>query len=142
MNQSFWNKNKVLILGFLSAISIAITPFIQNGNPGNVVKWSTVGFAVLIAGLSYLGNVWRGQGLTIFGFLGNAMFVAASLLVQGSHVNPQYFIMQLILQTFTAVITTVGPDPKSRGYENTPMIKEAKKQGEDIQPAKWTVKPK
>lgn len=141
MNESFWEKNKVLILGLMSAVALAITPFAQTGDPGEVVKWTTVGFAAMIAVLSYLGNAWRGQGLTIFGLIGNAAAVAGSLLAQGSLVNPQQFIMQLVIQTFIAVAMAAGSDPKSKGYENTQVIKDAKKEGEEIQPAKLTSKP-
>ena len=142
MNETFWERNKVLILGLMSAIAVAITPFAQAGDPGDAVKWSTVGFAVLIATLSYLGNEWRGQGMTILGLIGNGAAVAGSLLAQGSHVNTSQFIIQLIIQTFIAISMTSQSDPKSKGYENSPTIKEAKKDGEVILPAKLTSKPK
>lgn len=140
--KEFFMKNKVLLLGLMSAIAVAITPFVQNGDPGQVVKWSAVGFAVLIATLSYLGNAWRGQGMTLLGLLGNGFATAGSLLVQGSHTDPGLFILQLVIQTFIAISMAAQPDPKSRGYENSPTIREAKKEGEEIQPAKLTAKPK
>jgi membrane protein implicated in regulation of membrane protease activity len=132
---NFWNKNKVFILGLLGAIALAIEPFTTNVN--EEVKWRLVGFAVLIAVLSYLAKEWRGQGLSIVGILGNVSAVFITVYNTG-HFTWNQFILQLIL----AIITAAGADPKSRGYENTQIIKEAKKEGEQIVPAKLTTKPK
>lgn len=106
-------KNKVLFLGLLSAVAVAITPFVQTGDVGDIVKWSTVGFAALIATLSFLGNAWKGQGLTLFGIIGNVMFTAGSLLAQGSSINSKWFVMQLVLQSFIAITLTVQPPPQT-----------------------------
>lgn len=140
--KEFWNKNKVFILGLLSAIAVAITPFVQDADQSDAVKWSTVGFAVLMAILAYLAKSWRGQGLSILGIVGNIAGVATTLLTQGTQVNSKTFYLQLILQTFLAILAAAAPDPKSRGYEQTDTIKDAKREGEAIQPASLTAKPK
>ena len=142
MKETFWERNKVLILGLMSAIALAITPFAQTGNPGEIVKWTSVGYAALIATLSFLGNAWRGQGTTLFGLIGTAMATAGHLLIQGSHTDIGQFLLQLVIQTFIAVSMASQSDPKSRGYEHTTTIKEAKKEGEEIKPAQLTSKPK
>lgn len=113
MEQTFWQKNKVFIIGLMSAIALAITPFAQEGNPGDTVKWTTVGFAAAIAVLSYFGKNWKGQGLTIFGIIGNAAAVAGNLLTQGSHVNVNTFIMQLVIQTFIAIALAASSNPET-----------------------------
>lgn len=131
----FWLKNKVFVLGLLGAIALAIQPFASNTQED--VKWKVVGFAILIAALSYFAKEWRGQGLSIVGILGNVSAVFVTVANTGNFSWNQ-FILQLIL----AILTAAGADPKSRGYENTPIIKEAKKEGEQINPAQLTTKPK
>lgn len=135
MLKTFWNRNKVFILGLLGAIALAIEPFAANSSED--VKWKVIGFAVLVAALSYFAKEWRGQGLSIVGILGNVSGVFVTVWNTG-HFTWNQFILQMIL----AIITAAAPDPKSRGYENTPVIKEAKKEGEQISPAKLTSKPK
>lgn len=135
MITTFWNKNKVFILGLLGAIALAIEPFAANTTDD--VKWKVVGFAALIAVLSYFAKEWRGQGLSIVGILGNVSAVFITVYNTG-HFTWNQFILQLIL----AIITAAGADPKSRGYENTQVIKDAKKEGEQINPAQLTTKAK
>lgn len=135
MITTFWNKNKVFILGLLGAIALAIEPFAANTTDD--VKWKVVGFAALIAVLSYFAKEWRGQGLSIVGILGNVSAVFITVYNTG-HFTWNQFILQLIL----AIITAAGADPKSRGYENTQVIKDAKKEGEQINPAQLTTKTK
>jgi len=135
MAQSFWNKNKVFILGLMSALAMAVTPFIQEGHQSEAVKWTTVGYAALIATLSYFAKNWRGQGLSIFGVIGSAAGVIGNLLASGSSLNDQTFYVQLVLQTFVGVIAAAGSDPKGRMYEQQPAIRDAKIQAEIEQPA-------
>lgn len=139
---NFWNKNKVFILGLLSALAVAITPFVQDANQSEEVKWSTVGFAALMAILAYLAKSWRGQGLSILGIVGNIAAVATTLLTQGTQVNSKNFYLQLILQTFLAILAAAAPDPKNRGYEQQPAIKDAKLQADAEKPAPLTTNAK
>lgn len=135
MKQTFWDKNKVFILGLLGAIALAIQPFTTATD--EEVKWKIVGFAALMAVLSYLAKEWRGQGLSIIGIIGNLSAVFITV-----HNTGQFSWNQFILQSIIAIITAAGADPKSRGYENSPTIKEAKREGEAINPAQLTAKPK
>jgi membrane protein implicated in regulation of membrane protease activity len=135
MIKTFWDKNKVFILGLLGAIALAIEPFAANTSDD--VKWKVVGFAVLVAVLSYFAKEWRGQGLSIIGILGNTSAVFVTVWNTG-HFTWNQFILQLIL----AILTAAGADPKSRGYEKAEVIKEAKKEGEQINPAQLTTKSK
>lgn len=133
MTTTFWNKYKVFILGMLGAIALAIEPFATNASDD--VKWKVVGFAALVGTLSYFAKEWRGQGMSILGILGNVSGVFVTVWNTG-HFTWNQFILQIIL----AILTAAAPDPKSRGYENTPVIKEAKKEGEQINPAQMTTK--
>lgn len=135
MVTTFWNKNKVFILGLLSSIALAIEPFAANVE--DEVKWRVVGFAALVAVLSYFAKEWRGQGISIVGIIGNISGVFVTVMNTG-HFTWNQFILQAIL----AILTAAAADPKSRGYENTQVIKEAKKEGEQINPAQLTAKPK
>lgn len=135
MVTTFWNKNKVFILGLLGAIALAIEPFAANTSED--VKWKVVGFAVGVAILSFFAKEWRGQGMSIVGIIGNVSAVFVTVWNTGNFTWNQ-FILQLIL----AIITAAGADPKSRGYENSEVIQTAKKEGELINPAQLTTKPK
>lgn len=140
--KEFWSKNKVFVLGLLSALAVAITPFVQNADQSEEVRWSTVGFAVLMAILAYLAKSWRGQGLSILGIVGNIAGVATTLLTQGTDVSSKNFYLQLILQTFLAILAAAAPDPKNRLYEQQPAIKDAKMQADAEKSAPLTAKPK
>src|SRR5688500_3880534 len=109
MNTTFWNKYKVFIFGLLGAIAMAIQPFATNTSDD--VKWRVVGFAALVAVLSYFAKEWRGQGLSIVGILGSVSGVFVTVWNTGNFSWNQ-FILQIIL----AIITAAAPDPKSRGY--------------------------
>lgn len=133
MNKNFWNKNKVLILGVLSAIAIALQPIIA----GKSITWPTVGIAAGLAVLSFFAKEWRGQGMSILGIVGIAAQVIHTQISEGT-----FSWQRAAVSIFVAIVFAVAPDPKSRGYENTAIIKEAKKQGEAINPAQLTAKPK
>lgn len=135
MQQTFWDKNKVFILGLLGAAALTLQQFV--GQPDDDVKLKAVGFALLMTVLSFLARNWRGQGLSIAGIIGNLAGVFVTIQETG-----QFSWVQFILQGIIAIIAAAGADPKSRGYENTAVIKEAKKEGEQIQPASLTAKPK
>jgi membrane protein implicated in regulation of membrane protease activity len=133
MLNTFWDKNKVFILGLLGAIAVTLEQFINN--PDNDIKWKVVGFAALMAVLSYLAKEWRGQSTSIIGILGS--LAAAFVTVQNTG---KFTWNQFILQAVVAVIAAVASDAKSRGYENTETIKSAKREGEQINPAQLTNK--
>lgn len=129
--QTWFDKNKVFLLGILASVSTAITPLL-NDSPDNVT-YKVLGFAVATAILSYISNAWRGQGLTLLGIIGNLAGVATTVIMTGNVAVPQ-----LIIQIILAITMAAGADPKSRGYEQSPIIREAKIQGEIAQPAPLT----
>jgi membrane protein implicated in regulation of membrane protease activity len=133
MIKSFWDKNKVFILGALGAIALALEPFINDTS--DEMKWKVVGFAALMAVLSYLAKEWRGQAMSIIGIIGNLAGVFVTVQQTG-----KFTWNQFILQAIVAIIAAVSADAKSRGYENTETIKAAKREGEQINPAQLTNK--
>lgn len=135
MKQTFWDKNKVFILGALGSVALALQPFV--GQADDSIKLKAVAFAILMAVLAYLAKEWRGQALSITGIIGNLAGVFVTL--QEGH---QFTWIQFILQGVLAIIAVAVPDPKSRGYEQSSAIKDAKREGEAINPAQLTAKPK
>lgn len=132
MNQ-FFEKNKVFLVGLFSAVLLAIQPYMGGGVK---LDFKVVGLAAGIAILSYLAKEWRGQGMTILGIIGVVAGTVVALYENGS-----LSWQQLIFEVAFALVFSAMPDPKSRGYEQSSIIKEAKKEGETIVPAKLTVKP-
>ncbi len=132
---SFWNKNKVFILGLIGAVTLAIQPFATNTS--EEVKWKLIGFAALVATTSYFARNWRGQGVSVLNVLGQVAGAMTVVLQSGN-----WRWDQMILQIMIGIGLFAMPDPKSRGYEHSELIKEAKKEGEQILPAQLTSKAK
>lgn len=133
MNTTFWNQNKVFILGLLGAVSVVLQSFLGQKE----INTPALGLAVGLAILAYLAKEWRGQGLSIVGIVGTASGTIYDLYQTGHFSWQQAGLMFTI-----AIISSASPDPKSRGYENTDVIKQAKAEGEVINPASLTTKPK
>lgn len=135
MQQTFWDKNKVFILGLLGAVLITAQPFFSEGQQHH--DWKTIGAAILLAASSFVAREWRGQGLSITGIIGTTAFVYTEMANTGTITLPN-FLIAVGLQ----VVTLAMPDPKSRGYENSEVIKKAKIEGDAIVHAKLTNVPK
>lgn len=130
--KKWFAEHKVFILGGLSAIAVVLQQFL-----GKDVHWKVLLFAAMMAALAYLAKEWRGQGLSIVGIVGNLAGVFVTI-----HQTGNFTWSQFAIQAIVAIISTAVPDPKSRGYEKTDIITTAKKEGEEINPASLTAKPK
>lgn len=124
---NFFQKNWVFISGLISAAVVAIQQYLGNGTPDLKV----VGFAVVMAILSYLANQWRGKGVTVVGIIG-VLAATFSTIQFGQKVE----WTQLILQAVVAVGMAVAPPPKPQGYEQTNTIESAKLEGAKISDTK------
>ena len=113
------NKNKVFLLGLLGSIAVVIQQFTLEPT----VDWKAVGFAVLMATLSYFANAWRGQGVSLLGILGTLAGVFVSMQTTG-HFTWNQFIVSVI----AALLSAVAPPPKLATYETNSNIVEAKQQ--------------
>lgn len=122
--KEFISKNKVILLGALGAIGVALTSFV--GQPELQIK--PLVFAVVAALLAYLANNLRGQWVSIAGILGMSLTTFITMEQTGT-VSWQ----QLILQAVVAFIAVVASPPKPQGYEQTAIIKKAVEQGAAIQ---------
>lgn len=130
--KQFIDDNKVFLIGLAGALALALQQFL--GTPE--VNFPAVGFAALIAILSYFAKEWRGQGVTILGIIGTVSGVFVQLQQAGTFTWNQFF-----LASVAAILSAVAPPPKSSGYEESEVIKEAKAEGEEIHPASLTDKP-
>jgi len=127
--KQFWSANKVFILGCLYAAFMGVQEFFLQ----SVIDWKAVGLGFAVAGLSYMAKNWRGQAASMVGVIANSIISFATL--QG---DAQMTVSQLIGQIGMAVAFFFLSDPKSRGYENSTIIKAAKVDGEMITPAVGT----
>lgn len=126
-------KNKVLIIGLLSAVLLAVSELIKGGQSSTKVLI----FSGLIAAAGFLANNLRGQVASIIGLLGNSLTVFLTMQQQGT-----VSWAQLLIQFMVGVLAILAAPAKSEGYEKTELIKEAKKEGEIIQPSPTLPNPK
>lgn len=134
MNTTFWDKYKVLIMALIGALTITLQEFIGDTGP---VNYPALLLALGLTILAFFAKEWRGQGMTITGIIGVAADTIYTLYQTGSFSWERAGLLFLV-----AVGTAAVPDPKSRGYEHTEVIKQAKAEGEQINPAALTAKPK
>ena len=116
----FFLTNKVFITGLLAAIAVVLQQFLMEPS----IDWKTIGLAVGIAVLSYVANLWRGQGVTLLGIIGTLAYVFVQNLTSGVPLDWS----KIILMAVVAIISAVAPPPKSVNYEKSAVIEQAKDQ--------------
>lgn len=116
---SFFNANKVFILGLLSAIAVVLQQFLGT----SAIDWLAVGYAVGIAILSFIANQWRGQGMTILGIIGTLAYVFSQNIAIGVPLNWG----NILMLSLTAILSALAPPPKNTSYEKSTVIEQAKK---------------
>lgn len=121
----WFTKNKVLIIGLASAIALPVYELISKGDTSSKIIIT----AVAVALTSYLARNLRGQWQTIASIVGT---VLATYIVQDQTGNVS--VAQLIMQFIILFLGASSAPAKSIGYEHTPVIMEAKKEGESIVP--------
>jgi hypothetical protein len=117
---AFFATNKVFITGLLASIAVVLQQFLMKP----VIDLKTIGLAVGIAILSYVANLWRGQGVTILGIIGTLAYVFVQNITSGVNLDWSKIILMAIL----AIISAVAPPPKSLNYEKSAVITQAKDQ--------------
>lgn len=133
MTFSEWfTKNKVLIIGLASAIALSLYELVSKGETST--KVFIVSAAVAIT--SFLSRNLRGQWQTIAAIIGT---VLATYIAQDQTGNVSW--AQLFLQGIILFLGASSSPAKSIGYEKTPVIAEAKKEGEQIAPTVAPPKP-
>lgn len=121
----WFTKNKVLIIGLLSAIALPVYDLVSKGETSTKV----IVMAGAIALTAYLSRNLRGQWQTIAATVGT---VLATYIAQSQTGNVSW--TQLIMQFIVLFLGASAAPAKSIGYEKTSVIMEAKKEGETIVP--------
>lgn len=114
--KSFFQKNKVFILGLLSAIAV-----VWQEATSATVDYKAIALATGLAVLSYIAKAWRGAGVTITGIIGILATVFINNYTAGEHIN----WMQMIGAFLVAILAVASPAPKNQTYEEDPNIKKA-----------------
>lgn len=123
---TFFGKYKVLIIGLLSAIALPVYDLIQHGETSTKV----IVMAAAAALTAYLSRNLRGQAGTIAAIVGTML---ATYVTQDQTGQPISWA-QIFLQGVILYLGAASAPPKSRGYEHSDIIMEAKKEGEAIVP--------
>lgn len=124
--ETWFNKHKVLIIGLLMAIALPINDLITTGETSKKV----IIISAATAALAFLSRNIRGQWATIIGLIGTTLATYLTMVQTGQQISWS----QIVLQFVIAVLAAIAPPAKSRGYENTPLIATAKKEGERLTP--------
>jgi len=97
----FFAAHKVFILGGLAAVGLALQEFLTS----TTIDWKVIGFAGVIALLSYLAKNLTGVAASLLG-IATGVITTVSTIATGGHVSWN----QLILSTLVALIGVVaGP---------------------------------
>ena len=130
--KQFWIENKVFVLGLIGAILIVLQQFTDIDR----LSYKALAFAVILAGLSYVAKEWRGQTTSMIGIICTVLTTIITTYQSGESIS----YLQIIIQVLGLFLATQSPDAKSRGYEHSDIVMEAKKEGELLNPALLTKK--
>lgn len=131
--QEWFTKNKVLIIGLLSAVILPIYDLISKGETSTKV----IIMAAAVALTAYLARNLRGQWQTIAGIVGTVLATYIAQQTSGQSVS----WLQLIMQAVVLFLAASSSPAKSIAYERTPVIAEAKRQAEAAVPTTAPPKP-
>lgn len=129
--KAWFDANKVFIAGMVSAVTIAAVTLSQDVS--QEMTYKALGLAAFTAAVGYFAKNARGQAASIVGQFGG-LFIAIYSLVQTHNISDPQLVVQLLI----LVNSWFMPDPKSRAYENTATIRQAKVEAEAILPAPLT----
>lgn len=109
--ESFFSGNKVFILGSLSAIGVVIQQYVTQAT----IDFKVVGFAIVIAVLSYLAKALTGTVASIVGIIAGVATTVSQVAAGG-----KISLGTLILSTALAVIGVVTSGAQSTKVATTP----------------------
>lgn len=100
--QTWIQKNWVFISGLISAIVVVLQQY-TTGGPADL---KVVGYAVVIAIVSYVAKQWENQGLTVTGIIGT---LAATFytVYQTGHIEVSQLLIQALI-AFGLAATSKG----------------------------------
>jgi len=111
-NSNFILRNRVFLLGLLTSIALAVKELNTT-----TIDWKVVGYAVLMAALSFVANQWRGKGVTLTGIIGT---LAATFVTINETGNFSWY--QFAISAIMALLSAVAPPPKPNTYEKDSVI--------------------
>ena len=123
--REFIDKYKVVIFGLLISILQPVLEFMTT----NTVTAKGIILCVIGAAFSWFARNFRGQFQTIVGILQ----LAVGNYIGGQELTGQV-IAQIVLQIIIAYLAASTSNIKSRGYEHTETVVEAKREGEILVP--------
>lgn len=117
--ETFWQRNKVFITGLVTAIILAVQQIFYTSPEG--LNYRALGLAALIAAAGFIGNTWRGKGVSMAGFIGVIAYALSQVLTTGHFTWPQFIAAALV-----GILALVAPPPKPATYEHNAIIIQAK----------------
>lgn len=129
--QTWLQKNQVFLSGLAAAVTLVLQQFIMQPE----IDYKALGLAVLLAVAGYIGNQFRGKGVTVAGFLGVAATALTTIYATGNFTWTQFGFAVLV-----GFLALVAPPAKSVEYEKSPTIVTAKEEAKEIK-AEEKVKP-
>jgi peptidoglycan/LPS O-acetylase OafA/YrhL len=121
--QNFWQKNQVFLSGLAGALVLALQQFLDKPE----IDYKVLGLAAVMAVASYVGNQWRGKGVTVAGFI--AVIAGAFVTIQ---TTGHFTWAQFITACVVGFLAMVAPPPKNIAYEQSDTIVTAKAEGAAI----------
>ena len=103
--ESFFSGNKVFILGSLSAIGVALQQYLTG-----TIDWKVIGFAIVIAVLSYLAKSLSGTVASILGILGGVA-TTVSQVASGGKIGWSALILSTVI-SIIGVVTSSATSTK------------------------------
>lgn len=101
---TFFQKNRVFIIGLISAILIATEQYLAGP-----VDYKVIGYAALMAVISYFANNLKGDIASIIGIIGTDLTSIIPSLINHSSIS----WLQIAVQTLAAIIALLAPSPTS-----------------------------
>ena len=135
MVQTFWQKNQVFISGIAGALVLALQQFVMR--PEAATDWKAIGLAALLAIAGYVGNEFRGKGVSIAGFIGIVATTFGTIQSTGSFTWSQFGFACVV-----GFLAVVAAPPKPASYEQSPTIQQAKTEAADIKAVNDNTPPK
>lgn len=102
---SIIQKNRVVILAFISAITLVL----QQALATNETDWKVIGFAALIALIGTVANQFKGKGLTILGILATLAGSFTTIWETGTFTWNE-FILSSIVAVLLAAAQSLQPE--------------------------------
>lgn len=131
---SFFQQNKVFIIGLLVAVLTTVSELVSTG--GHPSVW-ILAWSVSITGLTYAARNIRGQAASILGTISMGITSFFQLHGQPDGLNMQQVVTALVLPMTIQVLALFNTTPaKTTEYEKSPTIEAAKVEAKIIESEK------